>query len=648
MTAQYPAAPSGVTQPYFQSPAPQPPQQFTFAPQYQQPASNGYIASYQQPAQTYNPYIQQQSVNPTDTTAPASYPDNMYQTADAASPSNKRIKFSVTPTTNTKAKPLQNNFVAAVEQPMQQVYQPPQYAAPPPQPQPAMSSPAAYPKDFVDWLERSLTQLPLALKAPTEGWLKQKILYMQQHQLFSQTNWASEVPAHEMMMREQQQYHMQQQQPFQQPVFQPSQMQQPMPPPMTYAAAVRPNIPLFQSPAVPAAVPAPSVFTNNSFAPQTFDTNNENISSTATSGVPQQSYKQMMALFASQNQGKPLTKKQRTQLKALAAQSKISQRAQRFNLDTTTTNDTPSAAVPMKQKAAGINYSLFSSTAESDEDVDWSKLKVVGTCEKLEKRYLRLTSAPDPASVRPERVLRKALTYIIGRWQTDHDYHYLVDQFKSIRQDLTVQHIRDEFTVTVYETHARIALEVGDLSEFNQCQSQLRTLYTENPAFRGNYYEFLSYRVLYLMVTANRSQMSALLLDLTKAETQHPSVQHALQCRAAVATHNFYHFLQLVQHALHQCSTYLLDKMVTRVRWHAIQVLCRSFKPTRIPIEFVQQSLGFSTVDDAIEYAEACQAELTDDNLFVETKEIDELVKPVVQASTDESKGVTHAVSTLR
>lgn len=33
------------------------------------------------------------------------------------------------------------------------------------------------------------------------------------------------------------------------------------------------------------------------------------------------------------------------------------------------------------------------------EDMDWDALTVKGTCQEIEKRYLRLTSAPDPATV---------------------------------------------------------------------------------------------------------------------------------------------------------------------------------------------------------------------------------------------------------
>jgi hypothetical protein len=37
--------------------------------------------------------------------------------------------------------------------------------------------------------------------------------------------------------------------------------------------------------------------------------------------------------------------------------------------------------------------------ARAVEDIDWDSLTVKGTCQEIEKRYLRLTSAPDPASV---------------------------------------------------------------------------------------------------------------------------------------------------------------------------------------------------------------------------------------------------------
>ena len=133
---------------------------------------------------------------------------------------------------------------------------------------------------------------------------------------------------------------------------------------------------------------------------------------------------------------------------------------------------------------------------------------VVGTSDALEKRYLRLTAAPRPGDVRPPRVLRAALERLVALSAAGEvDYFYLEDQFKALRQDATVQHLRDEVAVQIYEAHGRAALEYGDREQFNQCQSQLHVLYGRGCA--GCRDEFLAYRLLYQM-GARRQAVSLL------------------------------------------------------------------------------------------------------------------------------------------
>jgi hypothetical protein len=198
---------------------------------------------------------------------------------------------------------------------------------------------------------------------------------------------------------------------------------------------------------------------------------------------------------------------------------------------------------------------------------------VVGTCQKLEKNYFRLTSAPKPEEVRPLPILEEMFVLLRKKWKTEHKYSYACDQFKSLRQDLTVQHIKNEFTVRVYEAHARIALEIGDLGEYNQCQTQLRALYRMGLSGRRD--EFTAYRILYFIYTCNRTDMNDVLADLTTAEKQMESVAHALQVRAALASGNYIKFFRLFQNTPY-LGAYLLDMIVARERLAALSTICRS------------------------------------------------------------------------
>ncbi|KAG1337950.1 SAC3 family protein A [Cocos nucifera] len=222
------------------------------------------------------------------------------------------------------------------------------------------------------------------------------------------------------------------------------------------------------------------------------------------------------------------------------------------------------------------------------EDIDWDALTVKGTCQEIEKRYLRLTSAPDPATVRTEEVLEKALQMV----QTSQkNYFYKCDQLKSIRQDLTVQRIRNVLTVKVYETHARLALEAGDLPEFNQCQSQLKRLYAEG--IEGCHMEFSAYNLLCAILHSNsKRDLLSSMTRLSNEAKDDEAVKHALAVRSTVLSGNYVQFFRLYK-AAPNLNTCLMDLFVEKMRFEAVKCMSKSYRPT-VPVAYVARVLGFA------------------------------------------------------
>lgn len=199
---------------------------------------------------------------------------------------------------------------------------------------------------------------------------------------------------------------------------------------------------------------------------------------------------------------------------------------------------------------------------------------VVGQCQKLEKNYFRLTSAPNPNDVRPLPILKQTLELLKKKWRDNSNYGYINDQFKSLRQDLTVQHIKNDFTTTVYEIHARIALEQGDLGEYNQCQTQLKALHRQN--LGGHPVEFKAYRILYYIHTCSRAEMNDVLSELTPADKKSKPIKHALAVRSALALGNYHQFFKLYLDPPNM-GAYLMDKFIERERLAALACVSKAY-----------------------------------------------------------------------
>ncbi|XP_057981811.1 SAC3 family protein A [Malania oleifera] len=237
------------------------------------------------------------------------------------------------------------------------------------------------------------------------------------------------------------------------------------------------------------------------------------------------------------------------------------------------------------------------------EDIDWDSLTVKGTCQEIEKRYLRLTSAPDPSTVRPEEVLEKALDMVQN---SQKNYLYKCDQLKSIRQDLTVQRIHNKLTVQVYETHARLALEVGDLPEYNQCQSQLKALYAEG--IEGCYMEFSAYNLLCVIMHSNNNRdLLSSMSRLSDTAKKDEAVKHALAVRAAVTSGNYVMFFRLYKTAPN-LNTCLMDLYVEKMRYAAVRCMSRSYRPM-VPVSYIAKVLGFISVLSPVEGSEVRDAD---------------------------------------
>ena len=283
-----------------------------------------------------------------------------------------------------------------------------------------------------------------------------------------------------------------------------------------------------------------------------------------------------------------------------------------------------------------MGKSMIGGVKELSEE-DYEHMTVKGKNQTLEKDYLRLTAPPRPELVRPLPVLEQHLKNLQAERAREDDrreYLWFCSQLKAIRQDLTVQRIQNAFSVRVYETHARIALEEGDLNEYNQCQTQLKELYrvlSDDEVALANRIEFRAYRLIYyIFLTGNEkysggsSDLFQLMLSLSTKERETVAIRHALQVREAVADVDYHRFFCLRDNCPN-LGAYLMDYIVPTIRHKALLRICKAYRPS-VRVEFVLKELGFETEKASdLEFGRtwllSCSCVLMEDGKVINTKE---------------------------
>lgn len=255
-----------------------------------------------------------------------------------------------------------------------------------------------------------------------------------------------------------------------------------------------------------------------------------------------------------------------------------------------------------KEKNKQKKSKVLISNTQSNDDI---KLNIddqlIGTSKSLEKPYFRLAgdTLPDISEIRPLSVLKKSLNYCLKKFAKNNDYDYICEQLRSIRQDLLVQRIEDEFCVKVYETHSILAIKHHDLENLNQSMTSLETLYGLNFGVFDHICKFYGYRILYLIGVDDINGMYSFIPKIPENILMSNEIQFALKVWKASSCGEYTTFFNLMKEATPLCASV----MSIKADYMRFLALSESFKSMRrISLSGYTEILNFKSENETREY----------------------------------------------
>lgn len=231
--------------------------------------------------------------------------------------------------------------------------------------------------------------------------------------------------------------------------------------------------------------------------------------------------------------------------------------------------DVPSSSTP--------RYSDYSNGEYDAGDGTEELATIMGTNTALEKPYLRLTERPLPSMVRPVHVLKRSLELMRRKKREGASWtNYLGEQMKSIRQDLVIQAVTDEFALEVYETNARWCLENNDVAEFKRCLLRIEEFYNHLDISSPHMDEFYCYSLLYNLLSEDFPALNAELATLKGDRRTHEAILHAVRICEAYIDNNWHAFFRLAKRT-YFLEKHILDVASERLRSNALKSILVSY-----------------------------------------------------------------------
>lgn len=198
----------------------------------------------------------------------------------------------------------------------------------------------------------------------------------------------------------------------------------------------------------------------------------------------------------------------------------------------------------------------------------------------------------DVSTLRALPVLKQAFALLSQDRQSS--YEFVKYQLKAIRQDLTVQHIEDDFALEVYIFNALLSLRNKDIPEFAVCTKKVRSL--DDPA--GGNVQFLVFDMLLCLNYAlERSDYSSLNLVLMQTGKTPPPAA-ALSAVCCFLSRNYSRFFKEIVRLNDITRTCvenigLLDKMRNDI---ALKAIVAAYRPD-IEKQFLLSQTGLGHID---------------------------------------------------